>query len=106
MSCTLHQYTIHSEGTSSVSNEYIWIDCDVPGYRGPASHDDAIYWNPRKPPCVPSDFRPAHLISSKLCAEAVCAARRLELFMPCEGIDPYDAERDAGTTLRALLRLQ
>ena len=75
--------------------KFRWIDCDIPGYRGPASHDDAIYWDQRKPPCVPSDFRPAHLISSKLCAEAVCAARRLEGFMPCEGMDPYEAELDA-----------
>ena len=74
--------------------KFQWIDCDIPGYRGPGSHDDAVYWNPRKPPCVPSDYRPAHLISSRLCAEAVCAARRLELFMPCEGKDPYDAEHD------------
>jgi hypothetical protein len=69
-------------------------DTDIPNYRGPASHDDANYWDPRKPPCVPSDYRPAHLISSNLAAEAVCAARRIELFMPCEGIDPDDAERD------------
>ena len=71
----------------------VW-DTDIPNYRGPAPHDDANYWDPRKPPCVPSDHRPAHLISSKLAAEAVCAARRIELFMPCEGKDPYDAEHD------------
>ena len=34
-------------------------------------------------------------MSSKLCAEAVCAARRIEMFMPMEGIDPYEADRDA-----------
>ena len=58
-------------------------DTDIVGYRG-TSGFDGEYWDPAKPPCVPSDFSPAHLISSKLCAEAVCAAARIEGFMPIE----------------------
>ena len=67
---------------------------DIVGYRG-VEGEEARFWDPRKPPCVPSDFRPAHLMSSKLCAEAVCAARRIENFMPMEGIDPWQAQFDA-----------
>ena len=67
---------------------------DIVGYRGVCS-DEAIYWDPRQPPCVPSDYRPEYLFSSKLAAEATCAARRIDLFMPCDDIHPDDVGWEA-----------
>ena len=68
-------------------------DTDIVGYRG-TSDFDGQYWDPAKPPCVPSDLRPAHLISSKLCAEAVCAAARIEGFMPCKYEEWHPADEE------------
>ena len=56
---------------------------EIPGYRGRPGGDQAErYWNPAKPPCVPSDHRPAHLFNSREAAEASGAASRVERFAP------------------------
>ena len=56
---------------------------EIPGYRGrPGGDDDERYWNPRMPPCVPSDHQPANLFNSREAAEAAGAAARVELLAP------------------------
>lgn len=68
---------------------------DIPGYRGLPGGDEAErFWNPAKPPCVPSDHRPVHLFNSREAAEAIGAASRVEQFSPWEGFDEscYDEE--------------
>ena len=56
---------------------------EIPGYRGRrGGDDDERYWNPRMPPCVPSDHRPANLFNSREAAEAAGAAARVELLAP------------------------
>ena len=52
---------------------------EIPGFRGrPGGSEDEIYLSPWKPPCVPSDHRPAHLFNSREAAEAAGAASRVE----------------------------
>ena len=73
----------------------------IPGYRGrPGGDDDERYWDPEKPPCVPSDFRPPHLFGLRVTAEAVGAARHVEECMLPPDVDPieddygYDEDSD------------
>ena len=69
---------------------------EIPGYRGrPGGSDDERYWNPAKPPCVPSDHRPGHLFNSRQAAEAAGLAARVERFAPRpdeDGEDEYHEE--------------
>ena len=53
---------------------------EIQGYRGRPGADEAErFWNPAKPPCVPSDHRPAHLHRhSSLAAKAAACAERVE----------------------------
>ena len=67
---------------------------EIPGYRGrpggAGGEPDGRFWNPAKPPCVPSDHRPAHLFNSREAAEAAGMAARVEMFEPpAEGDDEY-----------------
>ena len=56
---------------------------EIPGYRGRGGCEEAErFWNPARPPCVPSDHRPAHLFNSREAAEAAGAASRVERFAP------------------------
>ena len=56
---------------------------DIPGYRGTPGgfdlpgDDDVRYWDPQRPPCVPSDHRPARLFNSLEAAEAAGAASQV-----------------------------
>lgn len=72
---------------------------DIPGYRGRpgggGGDPDERFWNPEKPPCVPSDHRPTHLFTSREAAEAAGMASRVEQFEPpADGDyeDYYDEE--------------
>ena len=79
---------------------------DIPGYRGVpgdeggGGRDDPRYWDPEKPPCVSSDFRPEHLIKSPLAAKAAIAANEVEFRCKPPDFDDenderhYDEERD------------
>ena len=58
---------------------YVWSDTSIPGYRGVPNGE--AWWDPQKPPCVPSDHRPAHLFNSREAAEAAGAAARVERFL-------------------------
>ena len=52
-----------------------WRDDSIPGYRGCPGGDEAgRFWNPEKPPCVPSDHRPTHIFTSREAAEAAGSA--------------------------------
>jgi len=64
---------------------------------GGGGDPDERYWNPRKPPCVPSDERPAHLFNTRVAAEAVSAASQVESWAPPPYEDEYymDEERYA-----------
>ena len=44
----------------------------------PGADESERYWNPREPPCVPSDQRPPHLLRSREAAEAASAASQVE----------------------------
>ena len=59
---------------------------EIPGYRGrpggAGGDPDERFWNPAKPPCVPSDHRPAHLFNSRQASEAAGLAARVERFEP------------------------
>jgi len=62
---------------------------EIKGYRGrPGGDLESRFWNPQKPPCVPSDDRPQHLFCSREAAEAAGAASQVERFEP----PPYDDE--------------
>ena len=62
---------------------------EIAGYRGrPGGDEDEAFWNPEKPPCVPSDPRPSHLFGTRVAAEAACAAARVECCAPKH--DPED----------------
>ena len=64
---------------------------DIPGYRGrPGGDEEERYWNPERPPCVPSDHRPANLFTSKEAAETAGAAARVERFAPKPDSDGED----------------
>ena len=55
--------------------------------------DDSRCWDPRAPPCVPSDYRSAHLFGSLAAgaAKAVGKAARVEMFMkPTLGYNSWD----------------
>ena len=66
---------------------------EIPGYRGRPGIDEAErFWNPQKPPCVPSDHRPAHLHRhSSLAAKAATCAARVEETAPGSD-DEYEEE--------------
>ena len=57
---------------------------EIAGYRGrPGGDEDERYWNPARPPCVPSDHRPGHLFaSSSEAARAAMTAERVEETSP------------------------
>jgi hypothetical protein len=64
---------------------------EIPGFRGrPGGGGDEIYWDPARPPCVPSDHRPANLFNSREAAEAAAAAARVEQFSPYPDEDGED----------------
>ena len=75
---------------------FVWSDDSIPGYRGlPGCSAEERFWDPAKPPCVPSDHRPAHLFNSREAAEAAGAAARVERFAPqpsSEGEEGSDSE--------------
>ncbi len=74
-------------------DQFIWSDNSIPGYRGtPLCDEDERFWNPRKPPCVPSDHRPAHLFNSREAAEAAGMASRVERFAWNPDEDGEDSE--------------
>ena len=69
---------------------------EIPGYRGrPGGDEVERYWDPAKPPCVPSDHRPASLFNSREAAEAAGAAHRVEQFAPRpdDGDGDFDEEQ-------------
>ena len=67
---------------------------EIPGYRGRPGGDEAErFWNPAKPPCVPSDHRPAQLFNSREAAEAIGAAAQVERFAPSPD-GPADSEEE------------
>ena len=74
---------------------------EIKGYRGRpgggGGDPDERYWNPRKPPCVPSDDRPEHLFNTRVAAEAASAASMVEAWEPPPYEDEYycDEERYA-----------
>ena len=73
---------------------------EIPGYRGrpggAGGDPDERFWNPAKPPCVPSDHRPAHLFNSREAAEAAGMAARVErLEPPADGDYEYYCEEEA-----------
>ena len=58
-------------GHPAEGGRFVWSDDSIPGYRGlPGGDAEERFWNPEKPPCVPSDHRPAHLSNSREAAEA------------------------------------
>ena len=62
----------------------------IKGYRGrPGGDPDERFWNPAKPPCVPSDDRPQHLFASREAAEAASAAAQVEAWAPPPFEDEY-----------------
>ena len=64
---------------------------EILGYRGrPGGNEVERYWNPAKPPCVPSDLRPQHLFTALVAAEAAAAAERVEQYWPGDPDDEYD----------------
>ena len=69
---------------------------EIPGYRGRPGGDEAErFWNPERPPCVPSDHRPANLFNSREAAEASGAAGYAERVGPRpdeDGVDEYFCE--------------
>ena len=72
-----------------------WRDESIPGYRGCPGGDDAgRFWNPEKPPCVPSDHRPTHLFTSREAAEAAGVAERVEFLRMRPDEDGEDEEFD------------
>ena len=72
------------------------VHTDIPGYRGLPGEDVAErFWNPAKPPCVPSDHRPMHLFHSCEAAEAIGAAERVEQMSPCEDLDESELDEEA-----------
>ena len=63
---------------------------NIRGFRGrPGGDPDERYWSPWKPPCVPSDERPAHLFLTRVAAEAASAAAQVESFGPPSPDDEY-----------------
>ena len=76
--------------STQVGGELVYGDDAAPGYRGMCD-DEMRYWNPRAPPCVPSDLRPHGIFRSHAAANAVGKAARVEMFMmPAD----YDEVRD------------
>ena len=68
---------------------------EIQGYRGrPGGDEDERYWNPTRPPCVPSDHRPANLFNSREAAEAAGAASRVERFAPSPDQDECDFDEE------------
>ena len=72
---------------------------DIAGYRGrPGGDDEERYWNPEKPPCVPSDHRPARLFNSEEAARprAAGAAAWVEFwaFRPDEDGEDEDLNKE------------
>ena len=66
-----HTEYLHPYGRWDEDGRYVWSDDSIPGYRGTLRGDpDERFWNPKKPPCVPSDHRPLHLFNSREAAEA------------------------------------
>ena len=62
---------------------------------GGGGDPDERYWNPAKPPCVPSDDRPEHLFNTRVAAEAASTASQVEASAPPPPEDEYgyfDAE--------------
>ena len=72
-----HVEYLHPNGCW-VDGKYVWSDNSVPGYRGCPDDDGSRFWNPEKPPCIPSDHRPDHLFRSREAAEAAEKAEWLE----------------------------
>jgi hypothetical protein len=73
---------LHPDGCR-VDGKWVWSDNSIPGYRGCpgmecCSDGGGCFWNPEKPPCIPSDHRPDHLFRSPKAAEAAELAERLE----------------------------
>ena len=89
---------------------------EIQGYRGrPGASNDERFWDPAKPPCVPSDERPQHLFVSREAAEAAGAANTLQwqvailAFEEPEDQSDRDIEEEALARVKythALLRLQ
>ena len=74
---------LHPYGCWDENRKYVWSDDSIPGYRGlPGGDPEERFWNPEKPPCVPSDHRPLHLFNSWEAAEAAGKAARVEKFSP------------------------
>ena len=69
---------------------------EIRGYRGRPGEKGDCYWNPRKPPCVPSDDRPQHLFLTRVAAEAVSAAAQVEAWAPPPYGDEWLAEYGGG----------
>jgi hypothetical protein len=75
--------------------KYRWSDNSIPAYRGlPGGDPVERFWDPEKPPCVPSDHRPQHLLNSEDAAKAAGMASRIERFEPDEDgeFDGWDEE--------------
>jgi hypothetical protein len=79
-----------------VDGKKVWCGPAPPGYRGvPCADDEERFWDPAKPPCVPSDLRPQHLFNAKEAAEAMVAAMRVEQFQPSsDGFDSDDPDEE------------
>lgn len=86
-------------GNTSVAFWAVDRHPEIKGYRGRTGggFDEERFWNPRKPPCVPSDERPAHLFNTRDAAVAASAASMVEAFEPPPYEDEYyiDEERYA-----------
>jgi len=69
---------------------------EISCYRGrPGGDEQERFWNPKEPPCVPSDDRPEHLFNTRAAAEAASAASQVEAWAPPPFEDEYynDEER-------------
>lgn len=65
------------------------------GSRGFPGYAEALTWDTRKPPVVPSDERPEHLFTSRVVAKAVAAADWLERKLPGPDGHEYDCEEES-----------
>ena len=85
---------LHPRGSWDLATGvYQWSDDSIPGYRGtPGGSEEERYWNPERPPCVPSDHRPVHLFNSREAAEAAGMASRVERFTRRPDEDGEDDE--------------
>ena len=67
-------------GDSPATMVWRFVPDTIPGYRGLPGVEGELYWDPRAPPCVPSDSRPPHLFGSQEAADAAGMAARVEIF--------------------------